>query len=934
MSAKPREYAFDRSYWSCDSFTKDPDGKSIPDGPDSKYVSQDMLFDDVGKMSLNAAMNGYNVTLFAYGQSGCGKSYSVVGFEPEIGLIPRTLTHVFAVADGNTDPNIRWTVEIAMLEIYMDEIYDLLVPREKNRKPLGIYITKGEVVVYDPNDRKNMDKIWRAAKNYEQAEAFRQLGDKNRSIRSTGMNPTSSRGHTIFQCRVRKETKHDSAWVEDLSTKMSLVDLAGSERAHDTGLTGIGLEEGIAINQSLSCLGLCLKQVCDGKRVCYQDKLTKLLSESLGGTAVTVMIAALSPADINYEDTLSTLRFADNAKKMPVKAQKKLDPTAELIRTLQEENERLKAQLSEGGRDGEGGGKSQEEQEQERKQWEEKLAAANARIEATKKALSDMEQASQAREREHLAKLEELTKSKEELEAEIAEMETEEALQQTQMRDTETEIANLETIIAQLKEQGQDTSQQLEEYKQLRARKAEEVEKKQELEQRERKSMEQLCESKLQRLESLMQERNLLRASMALARQSMAAVADDKQAELQAKQEAVSAAFAECEQLVDKAYAHGCGSHFFFAVKSLARQEAESKVTDLKARIERLSKQEAARLEADKIEAEKAAKKAEEDEQKAYSARAQEVLAAFASASADRAEIEEDHAVELAGALSSHASLEQKLKDLQDMLQSIMAKQQVAWEEKLRESDADLKRLNDAFADGGVSVMEITELFLRTWEHPPEGKVLLPYLLNELDDEINQGLVYFIPDGETKVKRLDRKDTEPGIKLDHSCVKTHHATFISRVPANCVSIRADDPNAIIWLDGQAVHHGDAPKLISPGARIIFGNQFCFKFVDPRIHTDRSVRDRVVVNPKDEIAALYMQLRQLDKETLARALQIARQEPVAVLPGAVQDPAPTKQMMAVVPSGADAKDSEVKLRKRIQELELQLEQEKKKCCTVM
>eukprot|EP00438_Fugacium_kawagutii_P002781 Skav202265 [mRNA] locus=scaffold1417:441359:458329:- [translate_table: standard] len=316
-----------------------------------------MVWQDIGQIVMKNALKGYNCTVFAYGQSGCGKSYSVVGDSPNWGIIPRTVKALFDVVDGNKDEDVRFHVEIAMVEVYMDEVYDLLEPRKKDRQKLNVFNNKGEVFIYDPKDRKNMDKIWRACSNHDKAESFRKMGDANRSIRATGMNPESSRGHTLFILRFRKEVTLDIAWkrggwVEEFRSKLCLVDLAGSERAHDTGLTGVGLEEGIAINQSLSALGCyglvrwqCLVQLCKGERVNYSDKLTKLLAESLGGNAVTVMIAALSPADINYNDTLSTLRFADNAKKMPVKVKKQLDPTAELIRQLQEENAKLQAQL-------------------------------------------------------------------------------------------------------------------------------------------------------------------------------------------------------------------------------------------------------------------------------------------------------------------------------------------------------------------------------------------------------------------------------------------------------------------------------------------------------------------------------------------------------------------------------------------------------------
>lgn len=346
---KPKEFAFDRSYWSCDGFVEDPErpGFMIPDGPKSKYVDQDMVWDDIGQLVMRNALQGYNCTVFAYGQSGSGKSYSVVGYEPNKGIIPNTLTFLFSMIEENADPDIRFQVEIAMLEVYMDEVYDLLEPKKAERQKLKVFVNNNQVIVYDPSDRKNMDKIWRAARDMDAAEQFRLFGDANRSVRATGMNPSSSRGHTVFMCRFTKAVKQPGGqWVEEFKSKISLVDLAGSERAHDTGLSGAGLKEGIAINQSLNYLGQVLVQLCKSERVNYRDKLTQLLAESLNGQAVTVMIAAISPADINYDETISTLRFADNAKKMPVNARKQVSPTVQLITDLKEENRRLQEELS------------------------------------------------------------------------------------------------------------------------------------------------------------------------------------------------------------------------------------------------------------------------------------------------------------------------------------------------------------------------------------------------------------------------------------------------------------------------------------------------------------------------------------------------------------------------------------------------------------
>eukprot|EP00927_Polykrikos_kofoidii_P078513 TRINITY_DN75327_c0_g1_i1.p1 TRINITY_DN75327_c0_g1~~TRINITY_DN75327_c0_g1_i1.p1 ORF type:complete len:880 (-),score=170.78 TRINITY_DN75327_c0_g1_i1:69-2708(-) len=348
--AEPKKYAFDYSYWSTDCFVTDEDGVHHPDGDDSPYASQEKVWGDIGDIILKNATKGYSCTVFAYGQSGAGKSYSVVGYSPNIGIIPRAVTEIFSIADGVDDTDTKFEVEIAMVEVYMGKVYDLLVPKKEKREELKVFINRGEVFIYNPKNRSNRDIIYRACKSAEQAEMFRMQGDKNRTVRPTGMNPSSSRAHTLFILRLKKMSKAHGEWTEQWRSKINLVDLAGSERPSDTGLSGIGLEEGVAINGSLSALGRVMVQLVQGKRVNYRaDKLTEVLAESLNGRAVTCMIAALSPADINYGDTLSTLRFADNAKKMPVKVEKVLSPTQKLIADLQKENEALKQRLGANG---------------------------------------------------------------------------------------------------------------------------------------------------------------------------------------------------------------------------------------------------------------------------------------------------------------------------------------------------------------------------------------------------------------------------------------------------------------------------------------------------------------------------------------------------------------------------------------------------------
>lgn len=177
-------------------------------------------------------------------------------------------------------------------------------------------------------------------------------GTSNRTIASTNMNATSSRAHTIVTINLVQKYKNEAGKELAKSSLINLVDLAGSERADQTGATGDRLKEGAAINLSLTALGNVISALADqstGKnvRVPYRDSsLTKLLMNALGGNSKTIMIAAISPADINYEESLSTLRYADRAKQIKTKAVVNEDPTEKLIADLRAENERLKKQLA------------------------------------------------------------------------------------------------------------------------------------------------------------------------------------------------------------------------------------------------------------------------------------------------------------------------------------------------------------------------------------------------------------------------------------------------------------------------------------------------------------------------------------------------------------------------------------------------------------
>ena len=190
--------------------------------------------------------------------------------------------------------------------------------------------------------------------SYAEITKLTEEGTSNRTIASTNMNATSSRAHTIVTINLTQKYKNEAGKEMAKSSLINLVDLAGSERADATGATGDRLKEGAAINLSLTSLGNVISALADnsaGKnvKVPYRDSvLTKLLMNALGGNSKTIMIAAISPADINHDETLSTLRYADRAKQIKTKAVVNEDPTEKLINNLKEENEKLKKMLASG----------------------------------------------------------------------------------------------------------------------------------------------------------------------------------------------------------------------------------------------------------------------------------------------------------------------------------------------------------------------------------------------------------------------------------------------------------------------------------------------------------------------------------------------------------------------------------------------------------
>ena len=345
-----KEFNFDYSYWSHDGFTEDPaSGVLRKSSPSSIYADQQTVFNDLGVEVLDNAWNGYNVCLFAYGQTGSGKSYSIVGYGANKGIIPITCEEVFSRIKQPQTKKVDYQVEVSMLEIYNEQIQDLLTP-PANREKGGLKVRENPKTGVYVEGLKKM-----TVNSYAEISAVLDKGNEHRTVGATQMNATSSRAHTVLTITFTQMFYDESTGkpVNRKQSDINLVDLAGSERAGKTGATGDRLAEGSNINKSLSCLGkvitaLAKKSAPGGKGevVPYREsKLTRILQNALGGNSKTTMIAAISPATYNFDETLSTLRYADQVKAIKNKAVVNETPQEKLIRELREENERLKAMV-------------------------------------------------------------------------------------------------------------------------------------------------------------------------------------------------------------------------------------------------------------------------------------------------------------------------------------------------------------------------------------------------------------------------------------------------------------------------------------------------------------------------------------------------------------------------------------------------------------
>ncbi|XP_046435155.1 kinesin-like protein KIF3A isoform X1 [Neodiprion virginianus] len=312
--------------------------------------SQVDIYNETARPIVDKVLQGYNGTILAYGQTGTGKTYTMSGAKtsPQLrGIIPNTFAHIFghiAKADENQKLHFcRFLVRATYLEIYNEEVRDLLGKDQntrlevKERPDIGVFVK--DLSGYVVNNADDLDRIMT-------------LGNKNRVVGATAMNVSSSRSHAIFTITVESSQLGDDGEQHVKMGKLHLVDLAGSERQSKTKATGVRLREATKINLSLSTLGNVISALVDGQssHVPYRNsKLTRLLQDSLGGNSKTLMCANISPADMNYDETISTLRYANRAKNIKNRARINEDPKDALLRQFQVEIEELRKQLEENG---------------------------------------------------------------------------------------------------------------------------------------------------------------------------------------------------------------------------------------------------------------------------------------------------------------------------------------------------------------------------------------------------------------------------------------------------------------------------------------------------------------------------------------------------------------------------------------------------------
>ncbi|XP_066545982.1 kinesin-like protein KIF19 [Amia ocellicauda] len=314
-------------------------------------ASQEDVYVGTTRSLIEGVISGYNATVFAYGPTGAGKTFTMLGTDAQPGIYIRTLNDLFrAIAEGSEE--MDYSVYLSYLEIYNEMIRDLLNPDSgflELRED-----AKGEIQITGITEF--------STNNAQEIMQLLTRGNRQRTQEPTAANRTSSRSHAVLQVRVRQQRRLRGLSEEVRVGKLFMIDLAGTERASQTLNRGKRMKEGAHINRSLLALGNCINALSDraGNRphfVNYRDsKLTRLLKDSLGGNSRTVMIAHISPASMNFEESRTTLIYADRAKNIRTKVKRNLlrvtfhmTQYSSIVAELRREIERLQAKVQDRG---------------------------------------------------------------------------------------------------------------------------------------------------------------------------------------------------------------------------------------------------------------------------------------------------------------------------------------------------------------------------------------------------------------------------------------------------------------------------------------------------------------------------------------------------------------------------------------------------------
>ena len=349
-------------------------GKYAMDRVFPEDVTQDEVFLEIGEPILQSFLGGYNCTIFCYGQTGAGKTHTMMGpldqlyetSSPLHGLIPRIINYIFndkdkvnnIITGGNTEKckNIKINTKICVMELYQESIIDLLCKNdpkdfknEKNDKGSELKIKE------DPKKGMYVQGITEVeVKNAKEAKDLILTGLKSRHVAATEMNAESSRSHLLFSIYVTTSFANPRGGAVSKTSRLHLIDLAGSERQKKTKAQGERIKEACMINKSLSTLGNVINALVenyDGKNkyIPFRDsKLTYFLKDSLGGNSKTTIVANISTSLIQMNETISTLKFVQRAKMIKNSATLNMS-VQENIEALQEEIKRLKAIIAKGG---------------------------------------------------------------------------------------------------------------------------------------------------------------------------------------------------------------------------------------------------------------------------------------------------------------------------------------------------------------------------------------------------------------------------------------------------------------------------------------------------------------------------------------------------------------------------------------------------------